>query len=66
MSYNFINRYYCFFRHLYVETYVEKDVTELLRVKDTRQFKQFIKLCANRAGHLLNINALSNEADYCI
>lgn len=47
----------------YVETYVEKDVTELLRVKDTRQFKQFIKLCANRAGQLLNINALSNEAD---
>src|SRR5690606_2568061 len=44
----------------YVETYVEKDVTELLRVKDTRQFKQFIKLCANRAGQLLNINALSN------
>lgn len=47
----------------YVETYVEKDVTELLRVKDTRQFKQFIKLCANRAGQLLNINSLANEAD---
>lgn len=50
-----------FYRN-YVETYVERDVTELLRVKDTRQFKQFIKLCANRAGQLLNVNALSNEA----
>lgn len=51
------------FYNNYVETYVKKDVTELLRVKDTRQFEQFIKLCANRAGQLLNINALSNEAD---
>ena len=51
-----------FYRN-YVETYVEKDVTELLKVKDTRQFKQFIKLCANRAGQLLNVSALANEAD---
>lgn len=50
-----------FYRN-YVETYVERDVTELLRVKDTGQFKRFIKLCANRAGQLLNISALSNEA----
>ncbi len=47
----------------YIQTYVEKDVTELLRIKDTREFKRFIKLCANRAGQLLNITALSNEAD---
>lgn len=51
-----------FYRN-YVETYVERDVTELLRVKDTSVFKRFIKLCANRAGQMLNINALSNEAD---
>lgn len=47
----------------YLQTYVEKDITELLKVKDTRQFRNFIKLCANRAGQLLNITALSNEAD---
>jgi len=51
------------FYNNYLQTYVEKDVTELLRIKDTREFKRFIKLCANRAGQLLNISALSNEAD---
>src|SRR5690606_8926336 len=47
----------------YIQTYIEKDVTELLRVKDTRQFRTFMGLCANRAGQLLNISSLANEAD---
>jgi len=47
----------------YVQTYVEKDVTELLNVRDTRQFRQFLGLCAGRAGQLLNISALANECD---
>ncbi|TJZ61290.1 ATP-binding protein [Sphingobacterium olei] len=47
----------------YLQTYIDKDVTELLKIKDFRQFRQFIKLCANRAGQLLNLSALANEAD---
>ena len=47
----------------YIQTYVEKDVTELLNVRDTRQFRQFLGLCAARAGQLLNISALANECD---
>lgn len=47
----------------YIQTYVEKDITDLLKVKDTGQFRKFIGLCANRAGQLLNISALANEAD---
>lgn len=46
----------------YVQTYVNRDVTELLRVKDLRQFQNFLSLCAARAGQLLNLNALANEA----
>lgn len=45
----------------YVQTYLERDVTELLNVRDLRQFRTFITLCAARAGQLLNLNALANE-----
>lgn len=45
----------------YIQTYIEKDVTELLNVRDTRQFRQFLGLCAGRAGQLLNISTLAND-----
>lgn len=47
----------------YIQTYIEKDVTELINIKDFSVFRTFLKLCANRAGQLLNISALANEAD---
>ena len=46
----------------YVQTYVNRDVTELLSVQDSRQFQNFLGLCAARAGQLLNLSALANEA----
>ncbi|MBA4301028.1 hypothetical protein SAMN03080617_01300 [Algoriphagus alkaliphilus] len=46
----------------YVQTYVNRDVTELMNVKDLRQFQNFLSLCASRAGQLLNLSALANEA----
>ncbi|WP_026966369.1 ATP-binding protein [Algoriphagus terrigena] len=46
----------------YVQTYVNRDVTELITVKDLRQFQNFLNLCAARAGQLLNLSALANEA----
>ncbi|MBN2806779.1 MAG: ATP-binding protein [Prolixibacteraceae bacterium] len=45
----------------YIQTYVQRDVTELLAIKDMRMFQNFIGLCATRAGQLLNLNALANE-----
>lgn len=45
----------------YLQTYVERDVTALLRVQDLRQFRNFISLCAARTGQLLNLNNLANE-----
>lgn len=47
----------------YVQTYIEKDVTELLNIRDLNLFRTFLGLCAARAGQLLNINALANECD---
>lgn len=34
----------------YIQTYIEKDVTEILNIKDIRAFRTFIGLCANHAG----------------
>ncbi len=47
----------------YVQTYIEKDVTELINIRDIKQFRTFLSLCAGRAGQLLNVSALANECD---
>jgi predicted AAA+ superfamily ATPase len=47
----------------YIQTYVEKDVTELLNIKDLKTFRAFIGICANQAGQLLNLNALANACN---
>lgn len=46
----------------YFQTYVERDVRDLLHVKDVVRFQTFVKLCAGRIGQLLNLSALGNEA----
>lgn len=45
----------------YYNTYVERDVRQLLKVKDLMSFQTFIRLCAGRIGTELNLNSLSNE-----
>lgn len=45
----------------YLQTYVERDLSELIQVKDLKQFRNFITLCAARAGQLLNLNSIANE-----
>jgi predicted AAA+ superfamily ATPase len=47
----------------YIQTYIEKDVTELLNVRDMKVFRTFLGLCAGRAGQLLNISAMANQCD---
>lgn len=50
-----------FFYANYVQTYVERDLSELIQVKDLKLFRNFISLCAARVGQLLNLNSLANE-----
>jgi predicted AAA+ superfamily ATPase len=50
-----------FFYNSYIQTYVERDLSELIQVKDLKQFRNFISLCAARAGQLLNLNSLATE-----
>lgn len=47
----------------YIQTYIEKDVTQLLNVRDISAFRIFTKLCASRAGQLLNFSALANDCN---
>lgn len=45
----------------YMRTYLERDVRQLLQVKDIYQFQTFLRLCAGRIGSLFNASELSNE-----
>lgn len=45
----------------YVKTYLEKDVRDLLRVKDLMQFNTFLRLCATRIGSIFKAAELANE-----
>lgn len=47
----------------YIQTYIEKDVTDLMNIRDLKLFRTFLGLCAGRAGQLLNFSALANECD---
>jgi uncharacterized protein len=45
----------------YVATYLERDVRQLLRVRDLALFQRFVRLCAARSGQLLNLAALAAD-----
>ncbi len=45
----------------YVATYVERDVREILSVKDLGTFSRFVRLCASRVGQLLNLSSLAAD-----
>jgi len=46
----------------YVSTYVERDLRQVLNVRDLAQFEVFLRLCAGRTGQLLNLSSLGNDA----
>jgi hypothetical protein len=45
----------------YYETYIERDLRQLITVKDLKKFQLFVRLCAGRTGQLFNASNLSNE-----
>jgi predicted AAA+ superfamily ATPase len=45
----------------YVTTYLERDVRQLLAVRDLSLFQRFLKMCAARSGQLLNLSALGAD-----
>jgi predicted AAA+ superfamily ATPase len=51
------------FYRSYVQTYVQRDVRELLKVSDPLSFHRFLGVVAARTGQLLNYTQLGNEVD---
>ena len=45
----------------YVQTYVERDIRQLVAIKDLALFEKFVRLCAGRIGQLVNLQSLGND-----
>lgn len=45
----------------YFQTYVERDLRELIQIKDLGQFQRFVRICAGRIGQLLNLEGIGND-----
>lgn len=45
----------------YVRTYVERDVRQLVNVRDLATFQRFVRMCAARTGQLVNLSALAAD-----
>ncbi len=45
----------------YIATYLERDVRQLIAVRDLAQFQTFVKMCAARTGQLLNLASLGAD-----
>ncbi len=45
----------------YIASYIERDVRQVLGVRDLASFERFVLLCAARSGHLLNVQSLGAD-----
>lgn len=45
----------------YVQTYIERDVRQMINVRDLIAFQRFVRLCAGRTGQLLNLSGLAED-----
>ncbi|MBW1741098.1 MAG: ATP-binding protein [Deltaproteobacteria bacterium] len=45
----------------YYQTYLERDVRNVLNVGDLETFGRFVRLCAGRSGQLLNLSGLASD-----
>jgi predicted AAA+ superfamily ATPase len=45
----------------YVNTYIERDVRQLINIRDLSAFQRFIRMCAARTGQLLNLSSLASD-----
>lgn len=45
----------------YFQTYIERDLRQLIQVKDLNQFQRFVKVCAGRIGQIFNAESIGND-----
>lgn len=46
----------------YLTTYIKRDISQLVNIQNDRLFNTFLKLCARRAGNILNLSELAKDA----
>jgi predicted AAA+ superfamily ATPase len=46
----------------YIRTYIERDVRQIKNIASLNVFEKFLRLCAGRAGQLLNMHSLAIES----
>ena len=45
----------------YMQSYIERDVRQMVNVRDLSSFQRFVRFCAGRTGQLLNLSDLSSD-----
>jgi predicted AAA+ superfamily ATPase len=45
----------------YFQTYIERDLRQLIHLRDLSLFEKFMKICAGRIGQIINWSSLSND-----
>ena len=45
----------------YINTYLERDVRQVQNISSLSAFQNFLKMCAGRAGQILNLTSLGND-----
>jgi predicted AAA+ superfamily ATPase len=45
----------------YINTYIERDLHQIINVGDLYKFRQFIKICAGNIGQLVNFSGIGND-----
>ena len=45
----------------FIQTYLERDVRQLINIGDLRTFHQFLGICAGRIGQITNFSLISND-----
>jgi len=46
----------------YIETYIQKDIRNLLKIRDINSFKKVLELCALNVGQLFNLEAIATAS----
>ena len=45
----------------YIQSYIEKDIRQLINVTNLSLFQRFVQLCAGRSGQVLNLSSLASD-----
>lgn len=45
----------------YIQTYLERDVRQIMNIGDLNSFNRFLRLCAARTGQILNMSELARD-----